>query len=214
MMQSQTSRPHLSLKEKQHQEREALILQVAEEVLLEKGYHETSMDEIAARVGVAKGTIYRHFPSKEDLVVAIFVRDHQQFSQAVEATLASETTVRAKLEAFLRFMYSGFFSKRTQLLYNIQHTIDLRRLFAEKGNYMRELWEGVAARITAVLEEGKASGELDTSIPTNVMVSAFFGLLSPRSYERLIVGDGMAPAELAAYLVRIYFSGVGINHNE
>ena len=47
-----------SLKEKQRQEREALILQAAEEVLMEKGYHETSIDEIAARVGIAKGTVY------------------------------------------------------------------------------------------------------------------------------------------------------------
>ncbi len=61
-----------SLKEKQRQEREALILQAAEEVLMEKGYHETSIDEIAARVGIAKGTVYLHFPSKEDLVIGLF----------------------------------------------------------------------------------------------------------------------------------------------
>ena len=42
-----------SLKEKQRQEREELILQAAEEVLAEKGYYETSIDEIAARVGIA-----------------------------------------------------------------------------------------------------------------------------------------------------------------
>ena len=98
-----------SLKEKQRQEREALILQVAEEVLMEKGYHETSMDEIAARVGIAKGSVYLHFPGKEDLVVAIFARDMQQFLQAVEeaieGTAASELTARAKLEAVLHFMY-------------------------------------------------------------------------------------------------------------
>ncbi len=56
----------LSLKERQRREREELILQVAEEVLLEKGYYEASIDEIAARVGIAKGTVYLHFASKED----------------------------------------------------------------------------------------------------------------------------------------------------
>lgn len=54
-----------SLKEKQRKERELLILEAAEEVMIEKGYHETSMEEIAARVGIAKGTVYLHFPSKE-----------------------------------------------------------------------------------------------------------------------------------------------------
>jgi TetR/AcrR family transcriptional regulator, fatty acid metabolism regulator protein len=201
-----------SLKERQRQEREALILQVAEEVLVEKGYHETSMDEIAARVGVAKGTVYLHFPSKEDLVVAVFARDMQKFLQAVEAAIedaaASELTARAKLEAVLHFMYGGLFSKRAQLLYTMYNNADLRRFFLEKGTCMRDMWEHLATRITALLEEGKAAGEFDTSLPTNVMLSAFFSLLSPRSYDRLLVGAHISPDELAMHLGRIYFKGI------
>lgn len=203
---------HRSLKEKQRQEREALILQVAEEVLMEKGYHETSMDEIAARVGIAKGTVYLHFPSKEDLVVAIFARDMQEFLQAVEAEIenaaASELTVRAKLGAVLHFMYGGLFSKRAQLLSTMYNNTDLRRFFHEKGTCMRDIWEQLATRITALLEEGKAAGEFDASIPTNVMLSAFFSLLSPRSYERLLVEAHMSPDELVMHLARIYFKGI------
>ena len=90
---------HRSLKEKQRQERESLILQVAEEVLLEKGYQETSIDEIAARVGIAKGTVYLHFASKEDLVIALFAQDLEKFQQLVGSTVASELTARAKMEA-------------------------------------------------------------------------------------------------------------------
>src|SRR5712691_10474684 len=88
-----------SLKEKQRGEREALILQAAEEVLMEKGYYETSIDEIAARVGIAKGTVYLHFPSKEDLVIAIFERDMQQLLQYIDTTMSSASTCRGKIEA-------------------------------------------------------------------------------------------------------------------
>lgn len=207
----QTVPTHRSLKEKQRQERENLILQVAEEVFLEKGYHDTSMEEIAARVGVAKGTVYLHFPSKEDLVVAIFTRDTQTFSQAVDDAITSQTgvTARAKLEAILYFMYSGFYSKHAQLLYSIFTNTDLRRLFIEKKKgCLRDLWEHLAERITVVLEEGKTSGEFDTAIPTSVMLSAFFSLQSPRSYERLVVGEHMSPEELVKYLGQIYFKGV------
>src|SRR5256712_11178232 len=96
-----------TLKERQRQEREALILQAAEEVLIEKGYHETSMDEIAARVGIAKGTVYLHFASKEDLVFALFERDLQKLQRALEEKIALTLAPRAKLEALLQVMFEG-----------------------------------------------------------------------------------------------------------
>src|SRR5260370_41076043 len=101
-----------SLKEKQRHEREELILQAAEEVLMEKGYYETSIDEIAARVGIAKGTVYLHFPGKEDLVIAILERNAQAVVGLVEATAASAGTNREKLGGVLQVMYSGFFDPR------------------------------------------------------------------------------------------------------
>src|SRR6266852_9344665 len=104
---TQTTTPR-TLKERQRQEREALILQAAEEVLMEKGYHETSIDEIAARVGIAKGTVYLHFPSKEDLVIAIFERDMQQLLQYIDSTMSSALTARGKLEAIFDLMHGGF----------------------------------------------------------------------------------------------------------
>src|SRR5271165_330252 len=107
MQTEHAERTHISLKEKQRNEREALILKTAEEVFLEKGYYETSMDEIAARVGVAKGTVYLHFPGKEELVAKIFERDMQLFMQETDAILASTAKPRAKLEAFLSFIHSG-----------------------------------------------------------------------------------------------------------
>lgn len=45
-----------------------LLLEAALKVFLSKGYHQTRIEDIAARAGVGKGTFYLHFPSKEDLV--------------------------------------------------------------------------------------------------------------------------------------------------
>lgn len=202
----QSQRP---LKERQREQRENLILQIAEEVLLEKGYYETSVEEIAVRVGVAKGTVYLHFPSKEDLVIAIFAREVEKFALAVDAAIASERDVRAKLEAILLFMYSGHYSKRAQLLYSITGSTNLRRIFFEPGSTLHELWKGLSKRIESLLEEGKSSGVLKTAIPTNVMLSAFFSLQSPRSYERLVLSEHMSPQEIVKYLSQIFFEGAG-----
>src|SRR2546427_651577 len=166
-----------SLKEKQRQEREALILQVAEEVLMERGYYETSIDEIAARVGIAKGTVYLHFPSKEDLVVAIFDRDMQNIMELVEATISSDMTACVKMEAILQLLYGGIFNKRMQLLYSISNNAGLRHIFMEKKACLRDVWDQLSARITSLLEEGKAAGEFDTTLPTAIMLSAFLSLL-------------------------------------
>lgn len=208
MEQAEVATAPRSLKEKQRQERESLILQVAEEVLMERGYHETSIDEIAARVGIAKGTVYLHFPSKEDLIVAIFTRDTRQLVARVGEIVESGASPREALEGILRCMYGRIFVKRMQLLYSIYRSGDPKRQWKDHGEKLRGLLDEMAARISDVLEKGKAVGEFDPDIPTPVMLSAFFGLLSPKSYERLVIEEQMEGDELAKYLGRIYFKGI------
>ncbi len=205
-MQAET--PHRSLKERQRQERAALILQVAEEVLTEKGYHETSMNEIAARVGIAKGTVYLHFPSKEDLVFALFERELEAFLEVVEQISASPTTARARLENILYRLYQGFLGKRVQLFVSLSTTMDVHKGLLIKKERLHDRLERLAAYITALLEEGKAVGEFDTSIPTAVMLSTFLSLLSPQAYKRLVVDQQMLSEELVTHLGRIYFKGI------
>ena len=200
-----------SLKEKQRGEREALILQVAEEVLMEKGYYETSIDEIATRVGIAKGTVYLHFPSKEDLVIAIFERDMQQLLQYIDTAMSSDLTSRGKMEAIFDLMHGGIISKRMQLLYSISNGAGLRHLLVEKKGCLREIWDQLSARLNSLLEEGKAAGEFDSSLPTMVMLSAYYSLLSPKNYDRLMAEGQMSGDEVAKNLKRIYFKGISTN---
>ncbi len=199
---------HRSLKEKQRQERENLILQVAEEVLLDKGYAETSIDEIATRVGIAKGTVYLHFPSKEDLVVTIFARNIQTLLEGMDGIIISQSTYRAKLEALLHFMYTGFFRKRAQLLSSIHTCAELMNFFTAKGSRIRELWHQLAVVVASLLDEGKAAGEFTTAIPTPVLVGSFFSLLSPLHYQRLIEEEHFSSEELVRSVTRIYFGGI------
>lgn len=200
-----------SLKEKQRQEREALILKAAEDVLMEKGYHETSVDEIAARVGIAKGTVYLHFPSKEDLVVAIFERDMQQLLQSIDSTLESMTTAREKIEAIFDLMHGGIMSKRMQFLFSISNSSGLKHLMVEKKGCVREIWDQLSARLYSLFEEGKAEGDFDTTLPTLVMLSAFYSLLSPKSYDRLRTEGQMSAESVSESLKRIFFKGISAN---
>ncbi|HYK85520.1 MAG TPA: TetR/AcrR family transcriptional regulator [Ktedonobacteraceae bacterium] len=197
-----------SLREKQRQEREALIIQAAEEIFQEKGYYEASMDEIAARVGIAKGTIYTHFPGKEELVLAIFRRNLEAFIQRIDAVIDTETTPRARLEALIQFVYTGLYSKHAQLLSSMYNGVDMKRMIMEKGGCMSDLWESVVSRVTRLLEEGKAAGELNPAIPTKVMLFSFFSLFSPKSYDRLLLGDELSREDLIQQLRDVYFNGI------
>lgn len=208
-------RAQLSLKERQRKEREGLILTTAQEVFLEKGFHDTSMDEIAARVGIAKGTVYLHFPGKEELVIAILERDVQSFLQEIDAIINSDkyATPRAKLEVVLTYMHTGLFKKHAQLLSTMYSGVDLKRKIMEQGCAMHELWNGVVTRMTTLLEQGKAADELDSSIPTQVMLITIFGIFSPRSYQNLLLDDSMSSDEIAKHLVRVCFDGITLHKN-
>lgn len=63
----------MTRKQREIKEREARILKLARPILLREGYQALSMDRLAAEMEYAKGTLYNHFPNKEDIVMALAV---------------------------------------------------------------------------------------------------------------------------------------------
>lgn len=61
----------LSIKKQEIQQREGLVLKAARDILLERGYHGLTMARIATSVGCPKGTVYKHFPCKEEVILAL-----------------------------------------------------------------------------------------------------------------------------------------------
>jgi AcrR family transcriptional regulator len=75
---SATAPAKTSFKEQMLQAREEAIVQTANRLLAEKGFESMTVDEVAAAVGIAKASLYKHFPSKEDLAAAAMVRVMQR----------------------------------------------------------------------------------------------------------------------------------------
>lgn len=200
-----------SLKERQRLEREKLILDAAEAVLAEKGYLALAMEEIAARVGIARATVYLHFPSKDDLVVALFERTFAGFRQLVADALAAPGSARERLERILLRTYSGVRGGRSHLMLALADP-QLRASLFEKHLAHRDQMSQVHGAIQTILEEGKAAGEFSRQIPTAVMLTTFLGLLSPRSSEALLANQSFSPEELAQYVGAIFFTGITSAH--
>ena len=82
-----------ALKEEQRsrrQERADRILDAAAELVLRWGYKKTTIDDIARQAGVAKGTIYLHWKTREDLLVALLTREDLKLAEDMKRRIASD----------------------------------------------------------------------------------------------------------------------------
>lgn len=89
-------------------QRERQMIDVAVEIFAENGFNATSMDEIAARVGVSKPMLYEYFHSKEGLLVAAIRDARAELRTVTESALIGATSpkeaLRLGLTAYFRFI--------------------------------------------------------------------------------------------------------------
>lgn len=143
------------------------LLQAARELIEEGGYAGASVAAIAARSGLAAGTLYRHFRSKEELFVEVFrvvcAREEQAVRRATDE-LAPGTPAVARLQAMLTtFARRALRNPRLAwalLAEPVDPLVDAERL-AYRARYTRLIEAGVTA--------GIAAGELPTQ---NAMLTA------------------------------------------
>jgi TetR/AcrR family transcriptional regulator, cholesterol catabolism regulator len=75
------------------------LLDVAARLFRERGYHVTSMRDIAREVGMLSGSIYYHFPSKEEMLLAVYEEGLRHIAERVDAAVAGQRTPWERLEA-------------------------------------------------------------------------------------------------------------------
>jgi len=90
------------------EERRELILDSALEVFAQRGYHGSSIDEIAQTAGVSKALIYEHFPSKLDLHISLLEKHIEEIFERLATAAATsdpgEVRLEAGVNAFLEFV--------------------------------------------------------------------------------------------------------------
>jgi AcrR family transcriptional regulator len=78
------------------------IADAATGLFLQHGYRKTSVDEIAKRAGVAKGTVYLYFKTKADVLVHAVAVEKRRYLQAMQAILDNDCAPRERLRAYLQ----------------------------------------------------------------------------------------------------------------
>ncbi|HTK11166.1 MAG TPA: helix-turn-helix domain-containing protein [Ktedonobacteraceae bacterium] len=196
-----------SLRQKQRQERLELILQAAEQVFVEKGYRDASMDEIAARVGIGTATIYAHFSSKEDLMVAaIMERDFQRTVQGVEEICVGEESATEKLSKVFYFLVrSDFFQRRVQIFYAMGSTPQAQQAMLARQGEMLETATAFTHLLSQVIEQGKEAGEFEAQIATATMLKGLVGLIRAQSVSDQFLNHYEVPADA---MLHLYLRGI------
>ena len=160
-----------SFKEQERQRREQEILRVASQLLVERGYANLNMDDLADVVGISKPTLYQHFSSKEELVSQVVMHSYS----VMEEQLATELT-GTPLEKISRLF--RYIAKARYVANSITGTIDQETLWSVMrtnpllGERRKQAYEG----LSSLVDQAKELGEISMEVPTRLVVQAMFSL--------------------------------------
>jgi AcrR family transcriptional regulator len=160
------------------------LLTAARQVIEEGGYGAASVLAIADRAGVAAGTLYRHFASKEELFVEVFrsvcAREERAMRAAADQ-LPGEATARERLETVLATFARRALRNPRLAWALIAEPVD-PRVDAERIAYRARYAELIAAGLAAGIEAGELP-EQNVSLTAAALVGgcgeALVGPLSP-----------------------------------
>jgi TetR/AcrR family transcriptional regulator, fatty acid metabolism regulator protein len=153
------------------------ILASAEKVFARRGFFASRVSEIAKDAGVADGTIYLYFKSKDDLLISLFEARMRQVNHVLRdaiAAAAPRDQLRAFIRAYLRLVHDE--PAAAEVL-----TIELRQSSKFMKEYENPQFADFLRMLGGLITEGQQRGELDASIPSHVVARMIFGMLDELS---------------------------------
>ena len=152
----------LTFKQRMMLERESLIIETVNHLLATKGYDAMTVDEIADTVGIAKASLYRHFPSKEALGMAALVDIMHKALEIINQLNATDQTAIDKLKALTQWAMR---LKLAQKMPNLpSENSQLRELLIANDDYTNNLVM-LSDRTGEWIEQAQAEGKLQSNIP-------------------------------------------------
>jgi len=180
------------------------ILQAAVKVFARKGYFAARVSDIAKSAGVADGTIYLYFESKEDILVRLFDETMAEHAGEMRRVVEALPTVGARLLA-LAERHLEVLGKNRDLAVVFQ--VELRQSIQFMKRFTAGWLKGYFALVTDVIEQGQREGALRADLNRKVATKAFFGALDEMVTSWIIGGKGYDLPKLAAPVVDLFLRG-------
>lgn len=198
--------PH-SLRERRRQMLRDEILDAALGLLTERGYAAMSMDELASKAGISKPTLYNHFTTKDDIVVAAATRGMDRVIALIDGELEGQTPLE-RLAMLLRAVLQ---------LRIEEGTIDIRawapelfQLLCTRSELLERL-NRIDRAVASLVAEGIASGEIKGDLNPAAVLRSYYALTSALSFALPWRDDPIDPAAAIETIVELFVRGVQPN---
>lgn len=193
-----------SFKEQMLQAREEAIMESVNRLLAEKGFDAMTVDEVASSVGIAKASLYKHFPSKEDLAAAAMVRVMRRARQFL-ATVAPTLTPLDKLKAVVRWMLTVQLAGQMPSLPT--QNSSLRAALTGSRDYIDALVE-ISDQLGGWIEEAQANGSINTSVPALAVLYTLYSRACDPVLEFLKAGGQHSEEQIVEWVICTCFEGL------
>jgi AcrR family transcriptional regulator len=187
-------------------ERRQQILEAAMNCFAHKGYHLTTMDDIAAELPFSKGLLYYYFKTKRDLFLAILKNWMDQSTIAWEMMLSPEDDATTQIRQCLKY--------GVQLL---THSTDLARVeFEFYGELGRDptiseafkiLFTEFRAQFKTILEAGINRGEF-RPLNTDALAAVLFGIYEGLAMQAMVEPNGFDWSVISETVVEMVMRGI------
>jgi AcrR family transcriptional regulator len=196
----------VSFREKVLRAREDAIVDSVNRLLAEKGFDLMTVDEVAADVGIAKASLYKHFTSKEELAAAAMVR-------VLERTLAFLSTLPAdpQVEPIEQLKTVARWTMQVQLAGEMPslpaQNSSLRATLMTDKVYLDRLME-VSDRLGGWIQAGQKRGELNPALPPEVILYTLFARACDPVLGLLKLSGQYSDEQVIGMLISTCFDGL------
>lgn len=196
----------LSFRQKVHLAREDAIVAAVKRLLADKGFEQMTVDEVAAEVGIAKASLYKHFVSKEALAAAAMV-------QALDRTLAQAALLDAdpSLDAMGRLRAMTRWTLHLQLAGEMptlpSENSTLRAALIAHRDYMDRLMT-LSDRLGAWITQAQADGRISPQLPAEVVLYTLFSRACDPVLGFLQAGDRYSAEQIVDWVMATCFEGL------
>lgn len=192
----------MSLREKKKIETRNKIFEVAGRLFKEKGFENTTVDEITREAGIGKGTFFNYYPTKEALLVDFVKEKEELLFDLVQNELRKNIHVREKIKnALLTVAKSNEKNKELTRLFVVEH---LRHY-----GYNERTSRGLNTLLNKILEKGVEAGEIRNSIDIRKASENITGIYYASLMEWLWSESDYSFSEDISIKIDMIFDGIG-----